>query len=225
MDSTQVAAWLQILGPMTRNTFTALVLVTLSLTASANHAYKTANAFANPAAWYVGSWKGTNLAFEPSLAVELSILPDGAVYTYVHGHGQRYVVNTHGKRITIPRLTDTPMRGKMRDAQSMILEDGGVIIVQRLSDLLQTTVEKMGIRVFYQHVEPGPELEAIRARIADQMATEPHHKDHDFWHTEEFWGHVIGAAIANPQRDSVHIDNTPTLSKGDAKALQRYYGK
>ena len=78
----------------------------------------------------------------------------------------------------------------------------------------------MGIRVFYQRVGPGPELEAITERIADQMATEAHHKDHDFWHSEEFWGQVIGAAIANPQRDRVHIDNTPTLSKGDAKAFE-----
>ena len=175
-------------------------------------------------AWYVGTWHGTNMAFDPPLDVEITILPNGEIYAYSHGGGRSYKVSTHGKVIKIKRLPDTPMRGKMKDASTMIIEDGGVMQIAQEQGGLQTTVEKLGIVVQYQKVTDSDLLVEIQQRVIDQAAKEPHHKDNDFWHSPEFWGAVLAGAVvgATTHDDHVTIKNSG-LSKSDVEALQKYY--
>ena len=57
-------------------TVTLLVLIAMTpYTAYAGkREYKNAEIYADDTAWYVGSWEGTNTAFDPPLRVEITIL-------------------------------------------------------------------------------------------------------------------------------------------------------
>ena len=206
--------------------FLLLVLGTIIVTGAfaSSRKYKNAQVYADDAAWYVGSWHGTNLAFEPPLEAEITILPSGEVYVYAHGGGRSYKVHTHGKVIKVRKLPETPMRGKMKDAYSMILEDGGLLEISQEQGGLQTTVEKLGIVVQYQKVSDPEQMVGIQNRVLAQLAAEPHHKDNDFWHSPEFWGGVLAGAVVNA---SVHDDHVTLkssgISKADVAALQKYY--
>ena len=205
-----------------------ILAVTLLPTAlMASGSYKNTSTYENPDAWYVGVWSGSNLAFDPALQVEITITPGGNVYAYSHGAGRSYKVSTHGKQIKIRHLKDTPMRGKMRNDHTMILEDGGKLKIAKQGDRLQTTVEKLGIVVLYERVLDERQLGAIEARVEQQKDSEAHHKDEDFWHSPEFWGAVIGAAAveSHEHQDTVVLKNVPTISQKDADALVREYSK
>jgi len=199
------------------------ITLTTSISASSRK-YKNTRLYVDETAWYVGTWHGTNMAFDPPLDVEITILPNGEIYAYSHGGGGSFTVSTHGKVIKIKRLPDTPMRGKMKDASTMIIEDGGVAKIKQEQDGLQTTVENLGIVVQYQKVTDPDFLVEIQQRVVDQAAKEPHHKDNDFWHSPEFWGGVLAGAVvgATTHHDHVTIENSG-LSKSDIKTLQKYY--
>jgi len=206
--------------------FLLLVLSTIIVTGAfaSSRKYKNAHVHTDDTAWYVGSWHGTNLAFEPPLEVEITILPSGEVYTYAHGGSRSYKVRTHGKVIKVRRLPDTPMRGKMKDAYSMILEDGGLLEIAQQQGALQTTAEKSGIVVHYQKVSDPEQMVGIQNRVIAQAATEPHHKDHDFWHSPEFWGGVLAGAVVDASVHDNHITlKNSGISKADVAALQKYY--
>ena len=199
------------------------ITLTTSISASSRK-YKNTRLYVDEAAWYVGSWHGTNMAFDPPLDVEITILPSGEFYAYSHGRGRSFKVSTHGKVINIKRLPDTPMRGKMKDASTMIIEDGGIMQIKQEQGGLQTTVEDFGIVVRYQKVTDPDFLVEIQQRVVNQAAKEPHHKDNDFWHSPEFWGGVLAGAVvgATTHHDHVTIENSG-ISKSDVKTLQKYY--
>ena len=203
-----------------------LVLITMvaTTTSASSRKFKNARVYVDDAAWYVGSWSGTNLAFEPPLDVEITILPSGDVYTFAHGGGKSYRVSTHGKVVKIRNLPDTPMRAKMQNASSMIIEDGGILEVDPVAEGLQTTAEKLGIVVLYRPVTDPQQLVEIQQRVIAQSSSEPHHKDNDFWHSPEFWGGVLAgaAAGASSHDDHITIENSG-ISKSDVEALQKYY--
>ncbi len=116
------------------------------------------------------------------------------------------------------------MRGKMKDAYSMILEDGGLLEISQEQGGLQTTAEKLGIVVHYQKVSDPEQMVSIQNRVISQAATEAHHKDNDFWHSSEFWSGVVAGAVINA---SVHDDHVTLkssgISKADVATLQKYY--
>ena len=208
---------------------TFLLILTLGIVIAttayaSSRKYKNTNIYEDNAAWYVGSWHGTNMAFDPPLDVEITILPSGEAYAYSHGGGRSYKVSTHGKVIKIKQLPDTPMRGKMKDATTMIIEDGGILQIGHERSGLQTTVEKLGIVVQYQKVTNPDLMVEIQQRVIEQAAKEPHHKDNDFWHSPEFWGGVLAGAVvgASTHDDHVTLKNSG-ISKSDVEALQRYY--
>jgi len=186
--------------------------------------YKQAKAFADETAWYVGSWEGTNTAFDPPLPVEITILATGNVYSYVHGQNKGYHVTQGDKVVKLRKLADTPMRGKMLDAETIILEDGGKLQIAETAEGLQTTVPKLGIIVQYRTLDDSAELAAIQQRVTAQQEKEAHHKDHDFWHSEAFWGVVVPGAVAGATNHDNHVEvANPKLTKGQEAALQKYY--
>lgn len=203
--------------------FLSIALVVTSAVASSRK-FKNAPLHADNAAWYVGSWAGTNLAFDPPLNVEITILPSGEVYAYSHGGGKGYRVSTHGKVIKLRKLADTPIRGKMQSASAMMLEDGGILKIDPVNEGLQTTAEKLGIIVQYEAVSDRQQLAEIQQRVLDQKSSEPHHKDNDFWHSPEFWGAVVAGAVINADNhdDHVTLENSG-VSQADIQSLQKYY--
>jgi hypothetical protein len=164
------------------------------------------------------------MAFDPPLDVEITILPSGEVYTFAHGGGLAYRVSTHGKVIELRKLPDTPMRGKMQSATTIILEDGGILALDQVDAGLETTVEKLGIVVRYSRVMDQQQLGEIQQRVVTQVETEAHHKDHDFWHSPEFWGAVAAGAIvgASHHDDHIKIEN-PGITQKDVANLKKYY--
>jgi len=211
---------------LTGRTLLYLLLIVMVATSAAasSRKFKNASLHADDSAWYVGSWSGTNLAFDPPLRVEITILPSGEVYAFSHGGGKGYRVSTHGKVIKLRKLADTPIRGKMQSASAMMLEDGGMLKIDRVSDGLQTTAEKLGIIVQYTAVSDPQQLVEIQQRVITQSASEPHHKDNDFWHSPEFWGAVAAGAVinANNHDDHVTLENSG-VSQADVESLQKYY--
>ena len=211
----------------------AVLLISVSVllhgcTSSGKANYKRAQPYANANAWYVGSWQGENDFFEPSLKVEMTIAPDGKVFSFAHGGNRAYKVTSKGKLVNIDRLPDTPMRGKMQSADALVLEDGGTLHIRQEGDGLRTTISDMDITVLYHRVNDSSELEAIQQRAAALQAEDPHHKDHDFWHSKEFWTVVVTAAAsatvdALHHHDHLEIKGAAGLSKSDEKALRRYY--
>ena len=202
----------------------SLLVFLTSSTVASSRKYKNAEVHADDSAWYVGTWAGTNMAFDPPLRVEITILPGGEVYSFAHGGGQAYRVSTHGKVIKVRKLPDTPMRGKMQSATAMILEDGGILAIDQVDGELETTVEKLGIVVRYQRVMDQQQLGQIQQRVLMQVETEAHHKDHDFWHSPEFWGAVAAGAIvgAGHHDDHITIEN-PGITQKDVANLKKYY--
>ena len=100
-------------------TITRQILLLLALLSLVQHPalagkrdYKKAKVFADETAWYVGSWKGTNTAFDPPLPVEITILATGDVYSYVHGQNKGYHVTKGEKVVKLHKLADTAMRGE-----------------------------------------------------------------------------------------------------------------
>ena len=215
---------------MIRNRKTWILLVTsfvvflASTTAAGSRKYKNAAVYSDDTAWYVGTWAGTNMAFEPPLGVEVTILPSGDVYSFAHGGGHAYRVSTHGKVIKLRKLPDTPMRGKMQGATVMILEDGGTLTIDQVGGELETTAEKLGIVVRYNRVLNHQQLAEIQQRVVTQVETEAHHKDHDFWNSPEFWGAVAAGAIAGASHheDHITIENSG-ITQSDVENLQKYY--
>lgn len=187
--------------------------------------YKKMNAYADAAAWYNGNWEGINTAFDPPLHVEISILSNGEMYSYIYGQDKSYQVTTKKKTVKIKKLPNRSIRGKVRDSGSLILEDGGVLRIQQKGNQLETIVDKLGITVDYNRVTDPTQLSVIQHHIQDQQKKEAHHKDHDFWHSPEFWGVVgagVAAAVVTDHHDHVKI-SSPGMSKSDAAALQKYY--
>ena len=184
------------------------------------HEYKKAKATADETAWYVGSWRGANTAFDPALPVDVTILGSGAVYCYSHGQNKGYRITQGDKVINLDKLADTPMRGKMLDATTMILEDGGVLKIAKTADGLQTTVPKLGIVVQYRLAKDPADLAAIQQQVSVQQQKKAHHKDNDFWHSEAFWGAVAAGAVAGATNhdDRVEVE-VPELSKEDIDAI------
>jgi len=206
--------------------FLLLVLSTIIVTSvfASSRKYKNTHVHSDDNAWYVGSWHGTNLAFVPPLEVEITILPSGEIFTCAHGEDRSYKVHTHGKVIKVKKLPDTPMRGKMKDAYSMILEDGGLLEISQEQSGLQTTAAKLGIVVHYQKVSDPEQMMGIQNRLIAQAATEAHHKDNDFWHSPEFWSGVVVGAVVNASVHDDHITlKSSGISKADVAALQKYY--
>ena len=186
--------------------------------------FKNAAVYSDDSAWDGGTWAGTNMAFEPPLGVEMTILPSGDVYSFAHGGGRAFRVSTHGKVIKLRKLPDTPMRGKMQSTAAMILEDGGIMTIEQVDGELETTVEKLGIVVRYNRVLDQQQLAEIQQRVVTQVETKAHHKDHDFWNSPEFWGAVAAGAIvgASHHDDHINIEN-PGISQSDVENLQKYY--
>ena len=203
---------------------TSIVIILASTTVASSRKYKNATVYSDDSAWYVGTWAGTNMAFEPPLGVEMTILPGGVVYSFAHGGGHAFRVSTHGKVIKLRKLPDTPMRGKMQSAAAMILEDGGIMTIKQVDGELETTVERLGIVVRYNRVLDQQKLAEIQQRVVTQVETEAHHKDHDFWNSPEFWGAVAAGAIvgASHHDDHITIEN-PGISQSDVENLQKYY--
>ena len=201
--------------------FTALLV---STTVASSRHFKNAAIHADDSAWYVGTWAGTNMAFDPPLNVEITILPSGEVYSFAHGNNQAYRITTHGKVVKLRKLPDTPMRGKMQSASTLMLEDGGVLIIAPVGEGLETTSEKLGIVVHYDRVEQPQQLAEIQQRVMVQVESEAHHKDHDFWNSPEFWGAVAAGAVAGASHHDDHITlENSGISQADVKALQKYY--
>jgi len=203
---------------------TSFVVFLASTTVASSRKYKNAAVYSNDSAWYVGTWAGTNMAFEPPLGVEMTILPSGEVYSFAHGGGHAFRVSTHGKVIKLRKLPDTPMRGKMQSVTAMILEDGGIMTIEQVDGELETTAKKLGIVVRYNRVSDQQQLAEIQQRVVTQVETEAHHKDHDFWHSPEFWGAVAAGAIvgASHHDDHIKIEN-PGITQSDVENLKKYY--
>ena len=201
-------------------------LVTFSYIAVAGVGeYKKTNAHADNSAWYNGNWEGINTAFDPPLNVEISILPNGEVYSYVYGQDKSYHVTTKKKTVKIRKLPNRSIRGKVRDSDSLILEDGGVLRIQQKGNQLETIVDKLGTIVDYNRVTDITQLSVIQHHIQDQQKKDAHHKDHDFWHSPEFWGMVgagVAATVVTDHHNHVKI-SSPGMSKADEAALQKYY--
>ena len=205
-----------------------LLLALLSLVQhpalAGKHEYKKAKVFADETAWYIGSWEGTNTAFDPSLPVEITILATGEVYCYVHGQNKGYHVTQGEKVVKLNKLADIAMRGKMLDAKTIILEDGGKLQIDEIVEGLQTTVAKLGIVVQYRTPGDPAELTAIQQRVTVQQEKEAHHKDHDFWHSKAFWGVVAAGTVAAATNHDNHVDvANPKLTKDQTATLQKYY--
>jgi hypothetical protein len=202
----------------------SLLVFLSSSTVASSRKYKNAVVHADDSAWYVGTWAGSNMAFDPPLDVEMTILPGGEVYSFAHGAGLAYRVSTHGKVIKLRKLPDTPMRGKMQSASTMILEDGGVLSIDEAAGALETTSEKLGIVVRYSRVKDQQQLGEIQQRVINQVEAEAHHKDHDFWRSPEFWGAVAAGAIvgASHHEDHITIEN-PGITQADVENLKKYY--
>jgi hypothetical protein len=202
----------------------SLLIFLASSTVASSRKYKNAVVHADDSAWYVGTWAGTNMAFDPPLGVEITILPSGEIYAFAHGGGLAYRVSTHGKVIKLRKLPNTPMRGKMQNATTMILEDGGILALDQVDGGLETTVEKLGIVVRYNRVMDQQQLGEIQQRVVTQVESEAHHKDHDFWHSPEFWGAVAAGAIvgASHHDDHITIEN-PGITQKDVDNLKKYY--
>lgn len=203
---------------------TSFLVFLASTTVASSRQFKNAAVYSDDSAWYVGTWAGTNMAFEPPLGVEMTILPGGLVYSFAHGGGHAFRVSTHGKVIKLRKLPDTPMRGKMQSATVTILEDGGIMTIEQVDEELETTVEKLGIVVRYKRVLDQQKLAEIQQRVVTQVETEAHHKDHDFWHSPEFWGAVAAGAVAGASHhdDHIMIENSG-ISQSDVENLQKYY--
>jgi len=203
---------------------TSFLVFLASTTVASSRKYKNAAVYSDDSAWYVGTWAGTNMAFEPPLGVEMTILPGGLVYSFAHGGDHAFRVSTHGKVIKLRKLPDTPMRGKMQSATVMILEDGGIMTIEQVDGELETTVERLGIVVRYKRVLDQRKLAEIQQRVVIQVETEAHHKDHDFWHSPEFWGAVAAGAVAGASHhdDHITIENSG-ISQSDVENLQKYY--
>lgn len=207
---------------ITRRSLLLLALFALlqQPTLAGKHDYKKAKAYADEKAWYVGSWQGSNTAFDPALPVEITILGSGDVYSYALGQNKGYRVTQGDKVINLDKLADTPMRGKMLDPTSMILEDGGVLKIAKTADGLQTTVSELGVVVQYRAPKDSADLAAIQQRVAAQQEKEAHHKDHDFWHSDAFWGAVAAGAVSGASNHDDHVEvEAPTLSKEDIDVL------
>ena len=206
--------------------FLVISLITFSCIAVAGVGeYKKTNAHADDSAWYNGSWEGINTAFDPPLNVEISILPNGEVYSYVYGQDKSYHVTTKKKTVKIRKLPNRSIRGKVRDSGSLILEDGGVLRIQKKGNQLETIVDKLGITVDYNRVKDSTQLSVIQKHIQEQQKKEAHHKDHDFWHSPEFWGMVgagVATAVVTDHHDHVTVNNSG-ISKSDEAALRKYY--
>lgn len=214
---------------MLRPRFSLLLAVSLlvflaSSAVASSRKYKNAVAHADDSAWYVGTWAGTNMAFDPPLGVEITILPSGEVYSFAHGGDLAYRVSTHGKVIKLRKLPDTPMRGKMQSANSMIIEDGGILAIDQVDGGLETTAEDVGIVVRYNKVTDQQQLGEIQQRVITQAESEAHHKDNDFWHSPDFWGAVAAGAIvgASHHDDHITIEN-PGITQQDVENLKKYY--
>jgi len=209
---------------------TALTLTLLALTLPVALAgksdYKKAETYPDDTAWYIGSWIGENQVFEPPLPVEITILPSGEVYSFIHGQSKAYTVQQGGKTVKIKKLKDREVRGKMLNPKKMILEDGGKLAIAQTDSGLETIVAELDLIVQYiRPTDPGVEA-AIEERAAAQQEKEAHHKDHDFWHSEAFWGAVaVGATSAVTDHDDHVKIETPTISKSDADALAKAYPK
>jgi len=202
-----------------------LIAVLLASTTNANsRKFKNASVFSDESAWYVGTWAGTNMAFDPPLSVEITILPDGEIYSFAHGNGQAYRISTHGKVIKVRKLPDTPMRGKMQNASDLIMEDGGKLKIAQVQEGLETTSEKLGIVVRYERVEEPRQLAEIQQRVITQAESKAHHKDHDFWNSPEFWGAVVAGAIVEAGHHDDHITiKNPGITQSDVENLKKYY--
>jgi len=186
--------------------------------------YKKAKAYADDTAWYVGSWQGSNTAFDPPLSVEITILGTGQVYSYALGQNKGYHVTQGAKVIKIRKLADTPIRGKMLDPKTILLEDGGKLQIAQIANELQTTVPDLGIVVQYRTPDDPAELEAIQQRVTAQREKEAHHKDHDFWHSEAFWSAVAAGAVSAATNHDDHVEVAhPKLTKDQKATLQKYY--
>ena len=207
-----------------------LLAATLLLHANAwagKHEYKKARAYADENAWYVGSWVGENASFEPPLSVEITILGSGEVYSFVHGQGKAYRVTQGGRAINLDKLTDTPLRGKVLDSDTLILEDGGKLTIRQTGQGLETIVPELELIVQYQAPKDPGSLAAIEQRVAEQQETEAHHKDHDFWHSEKFWDAVADGVVAGASNHDDHVTvKSPELSKEETDSLNslgKYY--
>ena len=199
----------------------ALFAVLQSPALASKHEYKKAKVYGDEKAWYVGSWQGLNTAFDPALPVEITILGSGDVYCYSQGQNRAYRVTQGDKVIKLDKLADTPMRGKMLDPATIILEDGGKLQIAKTADGgLQTTVPDLGIVVHSKSPEGPVSLAAIQQRVAAQQEKEAHYKDHDFWHSEAFWGAVAAGAVsgASNHDDRVEVE-APSLSKEEIDQL------
>ena len=204
--------------------FVALCVLLATTTTASSRKFRNTHVYADDSAWYIGTWAGTNMAFDPPLNVEMTILPSGEVYSFAHGGGRSYRVSTHGKIIKVKKLPDTPMRGKMQDAFAMMLEDGGILEIARVDSGLQTTAKKLGIVVRYEPVTDSKQLVEIQQRVIAQSSSKPHHKDHDFWHSPEFWSGVVAGAVvgATIHDDHVTIENSG-ITQSDVENLKKYY--
>ena len=120
---------------------TSFLVFLASTTVASPRKYKNAAVYSDDSAWYVGTWAGTNMAFEPPVGVEMTVLPGGLVYSFVHGGGHAFRVSTHGKVIKLRKLPDTPMRGKMQSATVMILEDGGILTIKQIAEEVEPRAE------------------------------------------------------------------------------------
>lgn len=205
----------------------ASVLLLHSPAWAGKHAYKKAKAYADENAWYVGSWVGENGSFEPPLPVEISILGSGEVYCFLHGKGKAYLVKQGGKSIKLDKLDDTPIRGKVLDTETLILEDGGKLTIRRTEGGLETFVPELDLLVQYQAPRDPDNLAAIQQRVVEQQEKEAHHKDHDFWQSEKFWNAVADGVVAGATNHDDHVAvEPPELSKEEIdslNSLSKYY--
>ena len=208
----------------------ALTLLLHSTAWAGKHEYKKTTAFADKAAWYVGSWVGENNSFEPPLSVEITILENGEVYSFLHGQGKAYRVAQGGKIISLDKLPDTPVRGKVLNADTLILEDGGKLTIRQTPQGLETLVPELDLVVQYQPPQDTDTLTPILERVAEQQNAAAHHKDHDFWHSEKFWSAVSEgiAAAATNHDDHVGVEvKAPDLSQDEIDVLnslpEKYY--